>query len=262
MINITLQGGMCNQFFQYALGRDLEKRGFEITYDRSRVFNLSEGTPHNRFKPQFGLDGFHFPAIKFGPSVGEIHNNEDMHYDEIALNPHDNMTLRGHWQSEKYFLNVINDLRLEMFPKLSANPLIGILINQIDHAGKDSVAVQVRRTDYAWPSIISYHGVMNKEYFDEGIHLTGGKKIFVITDDPEWCQQNVPGTLIETHNRYWDLFLMSMCQHAVIANSSFGWWGAWIGDAKLNRIVVAPKNWFVTPHIHSEDIVPDRWIKL
>ena len=38
-----------------------------------------------------------------------------------------------------------------------------------------------------------------------------------------------------------DLCLMTKCDYHIIANSSFSWWGAWLGDSEK---VVAPKNWF------------------
>jgi hypothetical protein len=59
---------------------------------------------------------------------------------------------------------------------------------------------------------------------------------------------------------YNDMRLMSMCNHHIIANSSFSWWGAWLNPS-ANKIVVAPKNWF-TIHINVSDLLPQGWIKL
>jgi hypothetical protein len=38
---------------------------------------------------------------------------------------------------------------------------------------------------------------------------------------------------------------MSECDHAILANSSFAWWGAWIGDQRgeRERSVIAPAGW-------------------
>jgi hypothetical protein len=57
---------------------------------------------------------------------------------------------------------------------------------------------------------------------------------------------------------------MGLCNHAVIANSTFGWWGAWLGDevTRRPRIVVAPEKWFVQPGLEFCDVVPERWVKL
>ena len=60
---------------------------------------------------------------------------------------------------------------------------------------------------------------------------------------------------------HWDLWLMSLCKHAVICNSSFGWWGAWLGDDK-NGTIVAPREWFRSKLYDSRDIVPERWLRI
>lgn len=263
VINVMVQGGLGNQLFQYALGRSLEKKDWDVTYDCSLLYKFPVEMPHDRHKPQYGLDGFCFPPIKEGKPVGEIHRNEDMSFDSVALNPHNSGTLQGHWQSEIYFENVAKEFRYELVPKAPSDFNINRLIGQIASTGKNSVAVQVRRGDYTWEGNIDYHGLMGKEYFEQGIQLTGGKDIFVITDDPAWCRESFPAaTIVETHNRFWDIYLMSLCQHAVIANSTFGWWAAWIGDTKPGRVVVAPKRWFARKELHSENVVPARWLQI
>jgi hypothetical protein len=54
---------------------------------------------------------------------------------------------------------------------------------------------------------------------------------------------------------------MSQCDHHIIANSSFSWWGAWLG-ANPDKTVVAPKRWFGPRNAHwdAKDIVPDGWL--
>ena len=54
---------------------------------------------------------------------------------------------------------------------------------------------------------------------------------------------------------------MSLCDHAIIPNSTFGWWGAWLGDEKPDRIVIAPEKWFAVG-LNYSDVIPDRWLKL
>jgi hypothetical protein len=91
---------------------------------------------------------------------------------------------------------------------------------------------------------------------------------FVFSDEPAWAREVLAGRpeplhFIE-HNRgadSWnDLRLMSQCRHHVIANSSFSWWGAWLGQ-RPGQAVVAPQRWFVDP-ARGADIVPARWDRL
>ena len=148
-------------------------------------------------------------------------------------------------------------------------------------AGMNSVFIHVRRTDYLLP-MNSWMGIMPMSYYAQAANYLQSRcfnaKFFVFSDDPEWCRQNFPPSFrIVDHNKagtsgngpgqeHEDLLLMSLCCHAIIANSSFGWWGAWLGDF-LGKIVVAPNQWFNgtlggrwTPE--TSDIVPARWVKL
>ena len=70
--------------------------------------------------------------------------------------------------------------------------------------------------------------------------------------------------LIGPSGHFEDFYLMSRCRHAVISNSTFSWWSAWLGEAgKPGRITVAPDMWFApAANIDYSDIIPDRWTKL
>jgi hypothetical protein len=54
------------------------------------------------------------------------------------------------------------------------------------------------------------------------------------------------------------MHLMSLCKHNITANSSFSWWAAWLNQYK-NKIVIAPKQWFVDK---ENEVACDNWIKL
>jgi hypothetical protein len=51
---------------------------------------------------------------------------------------------------------------------------------------------------------------------------------------------------------------MSACLDNIIANSSFSWWGAWL-NPNPQKIVLAPKRWFITPEHNTADLIPDDW---
>ncbi len=79
-------------------------------------------------------------------------------------------------------------------------------------------------------------------------------KIFVFSDDLEWCKSNFhfDGSeeyISHSYNGYKDgnyLLLMSACKYFIISNSTYSWWAAWLGNYQ-NKIVIAPKLWFNDP---------------
>jgi len=66
-------------------------------------------------------------------------------------------------------------------------------------------------------------------------------------------------------NPFEALYHMSLCKNNIICNSTFGWWGAWLGESKANnKIVTAPEIWLGPGHTtyNPKDIIPNRWLKL
>jgi hypothetical protein len=180
----------------------------------------------------------------------------------------------GHWQTEKYF--DVPLVRQDMTLRNPINDKSKMIADAIQNAGEKSAFLHIRRTDYMIPTNVAYHGHPTLRYYNEVIERVRaqheGAKFFVFSDEPEWCRANFSSdfTFVD-HNKmgvdgkpgqeHEDIYLMSLCRHAAIANSSFSWWGAWLGDTQPDRMVFAPKHWFVV-NLETKDIVPERWIKL
>lgn len=277
MITTMLQGGLGNQMFQYAMGLAVSKRlGVELQLDLSRL----GGNPHRIFNLElFEAGAGHKTVYGSTPTVSE----KSFAYDPALPAKGsivDGDVLCGYWQSEEYFLEYAPELFRAFKMK---HPLPQIFtpyaVDQIKKAGDTSTFIGIRRGDYIAKQ--NYHGVLPVEYYREAlnhIHVTTGKAptVFVFSDDPEWCKTElylqhpfeVLGSFEPTVGNLMgredvDLYLMSLCRHAVIANSSFHWWGAWLGDfSKQPRVVVAPKQWFTDTSVDSSTVVPDRWVRI
>jgi hypothetical protein len=256
MITVKLLGGLGNQMFQLAFAMALENNAYEVQLDRSALVE--------RTHREYSLDCF--GAIHLGVETGPRLTEQGMRFKEGYLNPPDPVTMVGYWQSEKYFKHIARVVRQRFSfrkPLSRQRPEVSEIWDKIYRS--NSIAVHVRRQDYV--NLQAFHGMPSIEYYHQGIKYIRERiqdpRVFVFSDDREWCYDNFPKdfTVVRGTDKYEDLQLMSACDHAVIANSSFGWWGAWL-QQKLGGIVVAPKQWFAEPSVDSSDIVPERWIKL
>lgn len=176
-----------------------------------------------------------------------------------------NMKFRGYFQSEKYFRHN-RDYILDLF-KASDN-ITEYLNTKYNVIGTDTVAIHVRRGDYVHKQ--DDHPLCDVDYYLDGIFkiydTTHIDKFLIFSDDIPYCKTIFHGkdelVFVENEKDYMDLYLMSMCKHHVIANSSFSWWGAWLGNDP-EQIVVAPKKWFgKNKSISDIDIIPSNWIRL
>jgi hypothetical protein len=270
-----LTGGCANQIFQYATGLALARRlGVDLNLDVSWYETATPDMPRMYSLGLFkGVDARVVRSL-----LGRIIREEGFPYNPALFeNAPRKCSLVGYWQCEKYFFELRDELRERLRPR---EPLPAWAIateREILHAGDRSVFVHVRRTDYVGNP---YHATLPMDYYREAAALIAGKVpnpvFFVFSDDPEWCEANFklpyPTTIagnfdrtVEHHVGREDaeLYLMRLCGHAIIANSSYSWWGAWLGADIKGGMVIAPKSWF-GPAFKDDprDIVPGRWIRL
>jgi hypothetical protein len=90
--------------------------------------------------------------------------------------------------------------------------------------------------------------------------------IFIVfSDDVEWCKKEFAGEnyiVNEIGNPYAEMCAMSLCDHNIMANSSFSWWGSWL-NRNPNKKVIAPSRWFGSAmNKNTDDIYCQDWIKI
>jgi hypothetical protein len=288
MVIVKLMGGLGNQMFQYAFGRDLATR-----YNTALKFDIGwfDG-PDNSIGRHYGLDIFEisedFGTLKdikryseknipsyFKPLTRLLSRTNyvkevNLQFSGEIYNSPDNSYLDGYWQSEKYFAGIrqilIHDFSFRNKPD-STN------IKWLDKIrATNSVSIHVRRGDYVNIAVTNeFHGLCNPEYYLNSCKVIESKvespEYYIFSDDITWAKENLyfafPCNFIENNDNHGheDLRLMINCKHNIIANSSFSWWGAWL-NTNPEKTVIAPQKWFNDPTIDTKDIVPDTWIRL
>lgn len=278
-----LSGGIGNQMFQYAIGRTLALRmNAPLILDIS-WFSTHEERPFALDKLCISGDIYHTPfaeskllagpisklatpliRMRFGVPVYKVRQfNFDPHILEIK----GGVYLKGYWQSEKYFEKESEKVRLDFRCKHPLTPARQRIANQID--GRTAISVHVRRGDYVSSNKNGANLTCSPQWYSMAMEKMAlnvtDPTFFVFSDDPDWARANLPmkweAHFIEPqHDRrdFEDMQLMSRCQHHIIANSSFSWWGAWLNASKTKR-VIAPAVWFADPKINTADLVPEEW---
>lgn len=139
--------------------------------------------------------------------------------------------------------------------------------------GGPSAAVHFRRGDYVRnPTFKQTIGIVGFDYYDRAMAILRQRHpdvtFYVFSDDIDLIERDFRPQFSCTFVRAthpwhsWDkIRLMSACDHAIISNSTFAWWGAWLNPSP-QRTVIAPDPWFAGK-IHSDrDVIPPNWLRL
>jgi hypothetical protein len=285
---IVIFNGLGNQMSQYAYF--LQKRSLGKTYfisfcsdhngmELDKVFSINvkpslfQKNLYLLFRILLTNKGWGLNNIKNRISqffnIRIVKENFDYNYKEQYLQPSRGLTYYyGGWHSELYFA----ECRHEIISKFKFNtPTDNVnqeIIKKISNT--ESVAVHVRRGDYLNASNINlFGGVCTQEYYEKAINFIEERvrdvHYFVFSNDIGWVKENLKlqnVTYIDNNrgtNSYIDMYLMSICKHNIIANSTFSWWGAWLNQNE-DKIVICP-NRFLNDD-KSTDVYPQDWIKI
>lgn len=166
----------------------------------------------------------------------------------------------GYFQSEKCFDEYSEEIKDVFGPPLDFVNRIRLEIPAL--FAKETTAINVRKGDYLYYP--NYHPTVSKEYIFEALKQVPSEQYLIVSDDIPWCKQNlnIDGAIyLEGYKRYEQLWILSMCHHFIISNSSFSWWGAYLSRNK-NKLVIAPETWYGPdgPQ-HWEEIYCKDWIK-
>lgn len=284
MIVFYAQGGLGNQLFQYATARRLSLRhNCELVLDpywfahpgkneTPRSLELNQYSISMRLATNHEQRMWRFQRGRLSRYVNSLLTmnllrEQGTNINQDVLNASANSYLIGYWQSEAYFHDIRSILLSELVP-LDSPSAADLAIMDLMKSN-NAVSLHVRRGDYvALKSASVFHGTCSLKYYRSAIQFVADRvdspMFFIFSDDPEWTRANLELPFLThyvDHNvaghACQDLRLMSHCQHHIIANSSFSWWGAWLVDSP-NGVVVAPSAWFANGQ-PTPNLIPERW---
>jgi hypothetical protein len=293
MITVKLKGGLGNQLFQYAFGRAVSLKletplNLDITafdnpdeMETERDFGLNCFNIQAKILNESSVSKVDFVKSKIDKTIRLIKNTLNPYsgyiFEPKNLEAKENATLEGSWQTEKYFSEIETILRYDLTLKNKLSPKAKLFkdrIKQVEDNGGVSTSLHIRRGDYVTDKYANtYHGVLDMTYYQKAISTLQSKLcgkqlvLFVFSDDISWVKENlkteVPYVCVSRPeiSDYEDMYLMSQCNHNIIANSSFSWWGAWLNPRK-DKIIIAPKRWIKDPRANTNDVTPLDWLKI
>lgn len=281
---VRLMSGLGNQLFQYAAGRRVADRtGTKLRFDISffssepnREYALGDYRIRAELvdgdaKTQAFMDEVEteraYAEQRYGATF--VRQGLETPTEELLTTAPRNSYLAGYWIGERYFApEAAAAVRRELRPRRTDAIDAG---SALISAAPQSVAVHVRRGDMVTdPDTAERFGSMPARYYERAAGYIAerrpGCEFFVFSDDPEWCEQtlDLPGPMRVMSGEtepFEDLALISRCAHVVVPNSTFSWWGAWLGE-NSNSLIVVPSLPYRDEHATSGTGYPSRWIRV
>ncbi len=292
MIVSHVLGGLGNQMFQYAFGRYLADRLDQPFYLDLRHFADYDLHAYQLdYFPHRGLplpseladrcprafSGWRVRAAALVPRPLRrrlrLVRERPFGFDPRYLRAAPNSYLWGYWQSERFFPGhrerILRDFAFDESRLSAATRRVAEQIGR-----RPSVFLHVRRGDYVTdPAARRVYLQMDRDYYRQALtalqQQVPGLQAFVFTNDPAWCHEHLDlGTPLEIvdHNTaatcQEDLYLMSRCRFAIIANSTFSWWGAYLIQDP-GAAVYCPSRW-TYPETGRDDrhLAVDSWRRI
>lgn len=269
MIIIQVAGGLGNQLQQYALYRKFVRMGKEARLDLSwfeeckkekesgateRNFELAyfdrliyETCTEQEKEALIGSSGFLGKfRRKLLPST--VHWFHECRIYQPEIFDFDNMYLSGYFACEKYYGDIMYDLREKIQFPPSKNPL-NEEMKQKMQAG-NSVSVHIRRGDYLNPENREMFGnICTDAYYEKAMEIikknVGNVQFYIFSDDIPYVSEKYQGeeyTIVNINHgadSFYDMWLMSNCKHNICANSTFSFWGARL-NGNEGKIMIRP----------------------
>lgn len=284
---VRFKGGLGNQMFQYAFLKSLEKKGYDVgaslgfynDFPTTRRFELDAVFPKismdanpiydNIFKEKL-LEWKEYAgraAVGLGENISFWNETEEQEGTfQNAVYTQRECVYSGYWQSYRYFELISDTIRNDFI--FNENEELITFCKEVLGKNDNTVAVHVRRGDYLNTEQM-YGGICTNDYYRTAKECISRKiknaTYVFFSDDIEWVKKQdwaregifISMEAFQEYQDWYDMYIMSMCKHNIIANSTFSWWGAWL-NRNVNKIVVAPQKW--NNLRNYKDIYPNGWI--
>ena len=260
-LRINICGGLGNQLFMIANMLSISKSQ-DIPYILPKTYKGTVERPSYWETVFHKLKSIENTESSFPPSQ-IIKESDNTIIDIPIIESH--VLLEGYFQSSKYFSDI--DF-LDVFDLPPPEKMeIENKFNEIrdKNPGKKINFIHVRRGDYL--SLQYFHIVLSIDYYKRAVkHFDKDDVFLIFSDDIDWCKENfhfIEHKEFVKSIDYIELFLMTKCDGAIVANSSFSWWGAYLMNPNniYNKKIICPEYWFTDYFPQREKRNESYWIE-
>jgi len=205
------------------------------------------------------------------PLVGDVtyqvdQYQEPYHYYSELPTDFINIQLNGYFQSVNYFKHCSQDVSWYLTPNTEVTHDINDRYKQFNDV--TTTSIHIRRGDYIKPNT-GFIDLMSCGYYNRAIEYIDDitDTYLVFSDDIEWCKSqfnNDKMVFVNPQDALYDMMFMAKCDNHIIANSSYSWWGAYLGS-NPSKCVIYPTNWWtdnVPSDYRADTYKVDGWIGL
>lgn len=286
-----IAGGLGNQIFIYATAKAMAlKSNADLVLDTQSGFRRDKYQRHFalqcfdvQYKEANALERFDFPAGRglrylirkanqYLPwqhrfyLVEKADGKRAFMPEMISSQPTGRVWLEGYWQSPLYFEDIREVLQKELVVRKPLSSETQKVAEQIRMSNSVCIHLRLAR-NLANTEVKPANKQLDEHYFARSMEYIaqrlGSPRFFCFSDNPvaaAWARSLPHDIQLVSHNKgdahaYEDFYLMSLCHHFILSNSTFGWWPAWLN--------IIPDNIVISPPLHfwdNQDILPSRWI--
>ena len=275
---VLCSGGLGNQMFQYSFYKALQDKYNDVTFDISYFDSIKCHSGYRLEEAFLIKDGEnyinHFSFVyrmiyKLSRQFPRLGKKLKVYYETpntpILLNQKLNTDaiLFGYWQGENACKITIQKAK-ELFQFKNISTDVRKIANKMSE--EVSVIIHIRRGDYLNHS--EYVNLGETKYYENAISYVTSKykeiKFYVISDDIQWCKTsrlfNEKTEFVENKKDYEDLYLLSSAKICILANSTFSWWGGYLGN---HDMVIRPSKYFKEWSRKEDELMfPNYWKKI
>jgi hypothetical protein len=258
-------------------------RSEKVSKEEAAKYRISQPVKSawNKFFPNNKIYFYHLPyemsavkrrVLQLSELISPAHKKRTFIEPQYHFNPNffqapDDVYLIGYWMSWRYFEKFDNQVRQDF----TIRPELVVHLKNIEQEirANNSVSIHIRRSDFTTSKNASLHGVIPISFYHGAIEEIASKNpsshFYVFSDDIAWVKENLttkyPITFVSnevTKTAFEDFYLMTVCKHNIIANSTFSWWAAYLNN-NPRKTVIAPEKWYNQAPYNYKDVYPLSW---